>query len=135
MKWRVAFATAVLCVAALTGCAQESSEYPAETASALQAQVLLVSESAAAADPATALVRLAELEAGAKDALARETITPERYESIIAAIALVRVDLETAVALIEQQQLEEQQRQEEENKDGDKGNDDEDKPGKGNDDD
>lgn len=135
MKLRTAMLSSAIVLAVLTGCAQQSTEYPAETASALQSQVLLVSESAADGDPETALVRLDELEASVKDALARETITQERYDSIIASITLVRADLESAIAAIEEQQrLEEEKRQEEDKK----GNDDEgedDKPGKGNKDD
>lgn len=135
MKLRTAMLSSAIVLAVLAGCAQQSTEYPAETASALQSQVLLVSESAADGDPETALVRLDELEASVKDALARETITQERYDSIIASITLVRADLESAIAAIEEQQrLEEEKRQEEDKK----GNDDEgedDKPGKGNKDD
>lgn len=136
MRLRMAMVSSAIVVAVLTGCAQQSTQYPAETASALQSQVLLVSESAAAGDPRTALVRLDELEASVKDALARETITQERYDSIIASISLVRVDLENAIAAIEQQRLEEEQkRQEEEKKGNDDKEGDDDKPGKGNNDD
>jgi hypothetical protein len=93
---------------ALTGCSSQStssaSSYPTSAAQALQSQVLAVSQTAADGDYAGSLTVLAELGTSAKDALARGTISPERYASISAAIALVRSDLESAVAAEQQQQ-------------------------------
>jgi hypothetical protein len=116
----------------LGGCAADD-DYPAATSQALQAHVLEVTESAASGDPAAALTRLDELVVLVKDALARETITAERHDSILAAVELVRIDLEAAIAAIEKEQ------QENEEKPGKgPGNDKppkEDKPGKGDEDD
>jgi hypothetical protein len=81
----------------LAGCTAPSAPYGPATAAALQAQVLTVSQ-AATTDPAAALTRLDELAASADDAFARGTVTSARHTSILAAIALVRADLESAVA-------------------------------------
>ena len=87
-----AAAAAVVLVLALAGCAQATS-YPQQTAAGFQAQVLAVSEAAADSEFEVAATRLAELEASIADALARGGITRERFDSITAAIELVRADL------------------------------------------
>jgi len=93
---------------ALSGCSSPSTSsaksYPAATAQSLQSQVFAVSQTAANGDYAGSLTVLAELGVSAKDALSRGTISTERYASINAAIALVRSDLESAVAAEQQQQ-------------------------------
>jgi L-fucose mutarotase/ribose pyranase (RbsD/FucU family) len=82
---------------ALTGCAQSGSDadFAAEE---LQRQVLDVTTASAEQNYSEALVRLAELEASVKDDLARGEISQARYESVMAAIELVRADLEAAAA-------------------------------------
>jgi colicin import membrane protein len=93
---------------ALSGCSSpantSANAYPPATAQALQSQVLAVSQTAADGDFAGSLTVLDELDASVKDALARGTIGKDRYASISAAIALVRSDLESAVAAELQQQ-------------------------------
>jgi len=99
---------AVVTVAALllTGCAESSTpsssptptaSYPSDLASRLQSAVLSVSSSAAEDDPTSALARLEELTATLADARARGEVTASRFDSISAAIALVRTDLEAAI--------------------------------------
>jgi hypothetical protein len=97
---------------ALSGCSSSANApastsanaYPPATAQALQSQVLAVSQTAADGDFDGSLTVLDELDASVKDALARGTIGKNRYTSISAAIALVRSDLESAVAAELQQQ-------------------------------
>lgn len=91
--------TAVVLSAAvvLSGCAQSPSFDP-DAAAMFQERVLEVSTAASTAEFEAALQKVAELEVEVKDALARGLITPERYDSILAAIALVRADLEAAIA-------------------------------------
>jgi hypothetical protein len=100
-------ATGALAVAILlTGCAgtnapavtPTASAYPSEVASRLQSAVLAVSSAAAGGDPTAALNRLDELTATLADARARGAVTTARFDSITASIALVRADLEAAVA-------------------------------------
>ena len=99
-------AVLVTCALVLTGCAAGSdpgatptaSRYSSTIASELQSGVLSVTSSAAGGDPAGALNRLDELTATLADARARGTVTAARFESIMASIALVRSDLEVAVA-------------------------------------
>lgn len=81
----------------LSGCAQAPSFDP-DAAATFQERVLEVSTAASTAEFDAALQKVAELEVEVKDALARGLITPERYDSILAAIALVRADLEAAIA-------------------------------------
>jgi|GEM_PF-4021406 len=84
----------------LSGCAgAEAPAYAPDAATSLQTQVLAVSDAAAGGDLDGALTRLNELEAMANDALADEKITPERHTAIVAAIALVRGDVQAAIAV------------------------------------
>lgn len=108
----------------LAGCAGGSS-YDSATAERLQQQVLVVSTASADGDWAGASTALLELEASAATALARGEITQERFDAIMAALSLVRADIEAAVA--EQAAAEEAARQAaeeaaEEREDSDKGN-------------
>ena len=82
----------------LSGCAAPDSGYDPDAAKQLQSEVLAVSELAATTEFASALLALAELDASLKDARARDLITEERYASIVTASALVRADLEAAIA-------------------------------------
>jgi hypothetical protein len=96
----------VACALVLTGCAASgspgatptASRYSSTVASELQSGVLSVTSSAAGGDPSGALNRLDELTATLADARARGTVTAARFDSIMASIALVRADLEAAVA-------------------------------------
>lgn len=107
----------------LGGCSQ-SPPYAPESAIALQSHLLEVTEAAAEGDAEAALVRLDELLVATKVELANGGISQARHDSILAAIALVRLDLERIVAeaerqageerkqeLAEQQRLLEQERQ------------------------
>lgn len=78
----------------LAGCAGTATDYSTPVASALQQQVLAATNAAAEGDYESALTRLDELEASVADALARGSISQARGDSILAAIALVRADLE-----------------------------------------
>lgn len=98
-KLRGTLASSVFVVViALTGCAPQQSDYGSETAELLQGEVLEVSQLSANSDFGSALVALTELEVSLKDARAREMLTEERFESVTAAVALVRTDLEAAIA-------------------------------------
>lgn len=81
----------------LAGCAGAPA-YEPETAERLQQHVLAVSTSSAEGDWAGASTRLMELEASAATALARGEITRERYDAIMSALALVRADIDAAIA-------------------------------------
>jgi ABC-type transporter Mla subunit MlaD len=104
---RSALATGlVACALVLTGCAAASdpaatasaSPYSSTVASELQSGVLSVTSSAAGGDPTAALARLDELAATLADARARGAVTIARFDSITASMALVRADLEAAIA-------------------------------------
>ena len=89
----------------LTGCVGNgrptatptTSSYSSAAASRLQSAVLSVSSSAAGGDPAAALSRLDELTVTLADARARGEISAARLDSISAAMALVRADLQAAI--------------------------------------
>ena len=90
-------AVAVAVSLSLTGCAGQQTDYGPEAADRLQAEVLEVSQLAAGADYTAAMVSLSELEVELKGARARGDVTDERYESVMAALALVRADLQAAI--------------------------------------
>lgn len=92
-----ALAIAIAGILSLGSCAP-TSDYGSEAALALQSRVLTVTESSAAGDYVGALTRLDELEVSLRDAFARGEVTQERFDSILAAITLVRADLEAAIA-------------------------------------
>jgi len=98
-RMRSAVLAAGLAVAVvLSGCASPADDYGQGTAERLQAAVLQVTDAAASGDFTEALTSVAELEVTLADARARGDVTEERFESISAAIALVRTDLEAAIA-------------------------------------
>lgn len=108
-------AGAVLAATLLVGGCASEDDYPLPIATELQSRVLAVTEAAAASDLGAALDRLSELEIDVRDALARGLITQERHDSIMAAIELVRRDLEAAIKAAEEAQRErEAQEQEQE---------------------
>lgn len=105
-------------VLVLSGCGAQSTDYSAHTARPLQQQVFSVAKSATAGQPNVSLTRLDELAASLKDARARGAVSDERYASIAAAIALVRSDLETALAAQNEQKQQDQQNQQKNEKPG-----------------
>ncbi|KQV24770.1 hypothetical protein [Yonghaparkia sp. Root332] len=92
-----ALGAGAIVLALLAGCARAPAYDPA-TAERLQQHVLAVSDASAAGDWATTTTRLLELEASASTALARGEITQERFDAIMSALALVRADIDAAVA-------------------------------------
>lgn len=95
---RLGLLVPVLAALLLAGC---TSGYSPETAAGLQARVVTVTDASAAGDWATASTALAELAADAADARADGLITEARYDTIMAAIALVDAELEAALAAVE----------------------------------
>lgn len=91
----IALALGVALVAG--GCAAAPS-YDPTAAEQLQQQVLDVTTSAAEGAFADARTGLLELEADARDAHARELITAERLDSILAAIVLVTASIDAEIA-------------------------------------
>ncbi|WP_208324170.1 hypothetical protein [Diaminobutyricimonas sp. TR449] len=89
---------AIAGVLVLGGCASGQPAYSEDAAAELQQQVLTVSEASAAGEFETAVMRLDELVVLANDSLARHLITPERHQSILSAIDLVRADLAAEIA-------------------------------------
>ena len=109
MSRRIAVVTAIILSLGLAGCAApEPASYTPEAATALQDAVLTVTEAAAAGDPEAALARLSELEATLLDQLARDAIDQARFDSVTAAMALVRGDLELALQKAEEEALPEE---------------------------
>jgi uncharacterized protein YceK len=103
MRMRSVTLAVLVTLLVLSGCTTQTTDYSAQTARPLQKQVLAVAESSAAGDPAASLTHLDELAASLEDARARGTISANRYASITASIALVRTDLEAAIAAQEKQ--------------------------------
>ena len=105
MRRATALVTLVAGALMLTGCVGNgvpaapptTSSYSSAAASRLQSAVLSVSSSAAAGDPAAALSRLDELTVTLADARARGEVSTARLDSISAAMALVRADLQAAI--------------------------------------
>lgn len=99
MRRAITVAVAALLAVGLAGCAPEhDAAYPPASAETLQAGVLAVSQAAASDDAESALTRLDELQAALLDCKARGAIGDARFDSISAAIELVRADLEKAAA-------------------------------------
>ena len=109
-------AAATCAALTLSGCAAQPEPSPYATAAAadLQQTVLHVTEAAGDGEYAAASTRLDELEVAAKVAHARGELTAARRDSILAAIALVRADLERLIAEAEAKAAAEQKKAEEE---------------------
>ena len=109
-------AAATCAALTLSGCAAQPEPSPYATAAAadLQQTVLHVTEAAGDGEYAAASTRLDELEVAAKVAHARGELTEARRDSILAAIALVRADLERLIAAAEAKADAEQRKAEEE---------------------
>ncbi|GAA1210677.1 hypothetical protein [Rhodoglobus aureus] len=111
---------AILVTAALTGCAPTEPELDSAAASKMQESVSLVTEAAAAGDPAGALAALDALEAQLKEDTASGAISADRSARIQASIDLVRADLTAALPKPEPEP-EPTQTEEDPGKSGDKG--------------
>lgn len=85
--------TGCLLVFSLAACGPTEPELGHDAAKRLQAQVLTVTDLAAANDPAGALVALAELEEQLSAAGANGEVSFKRHQSITTAIESVRTDL------------------------------------------
>ncbi|WP_400997441.1 hypothetical protein [Agromyces sp. GXQ0307] len=97
LRRAMAAASVTLAIAAgLVGCA--AAEDPATDAMGFRAQVVSVAESSAAGDFGDALTRLDRLQAEVDAAAAAGSLEADRAASITEAIALVRADLEAAIA-------------------------------------
>ncbi|MEA5455633.1 hypothetical protein SPF06_12945 [Sinomonas sp. JGH33] len=96
---RLAPAAAALGLAAavLAGCGQAPSDLDSQFAANLQASTERVRGEAAAGHYAEALEELTAIESQANSAAAQGTLSPARKQDILAAVALVRADLETHV--------------------------------------
>lgn len=94
MRRRSAVAGGTLVIALLLGGCASAPTYDAEVAAALQLQVEDITSASANGEWELALTQLQALEADARDARARDEISAERLESIIAAIELVRPTLD-----------------------------------------
>ncbi|MDR7081192.1 hypothetical protein J2X01_000469 [Arthrobacter ginsengisoli] len=84
----------------LAGCAA-APELDRDAARQLQAQVLAVTEAAAADDPAASLQRLDELVLNLDEAAARGEVSFKRHQSIRASVDAVRADLSARQAAAE----------------------------------
>ncbi len=84
--------------------APAAEDYSRDTAGTLQAQVWEISRAAASGDLYLAEMRLNELIAIVRDSFVRGWLSEARRDSILAAITLVRLDLERAIFAQEQQE-------------------------------
>lgn len=91
------FTAPLIVIALLSGCAGRSGDVEAATGRDLQNRVVAVAEAAAAGDTTGALSALDALEAQLAEAEASGSVSATRAESIRAAIAVVRSDLQPAV--------------------------------------
>ncbi|GAA1060468.1 hypothetical protein [Agromyces bracchium] len=97
LRRAVAAASVTIALAAgLAGCATAQDD--AGQATGFRTQVVSIAESSAAGDFADALARLDALQAEVDAALADGTLDADRAASITEAIALVRADLDAAIA-------------------------------------
>jgi hypothetical protein len=108
-------AVALVGALVLSGCAAQDRQAPYATATAadLQQTVLHVTKAADDGEFAAARTRLHELEVATKVAHARGELTEARHDSILAAIALVRADLEALIAEAEAAAAEKKKAEEE----------------------
>ena len=92
-----AASVALALVGGLAACAADPEIAP-EAAAAYRAQVVTIAERSAAEDFAGARAELDALQAAVDAAVAAGTLEPEREQQIRDAIALVRADLDAAIA-------------------------------------
>ncbi|MBB5640234.1 hypothetical protein [Cryobacterium roopkundense] len=99
----VAVAACAMTALLLAGCAGKPPALEPTTAEQLQADVLGVTEAAAAGDLVQARSELSHAEANLRTAAASGQVAPERSAEIQAAINLVSADLSTAIDAAEAQ--------------------------------
>ncbi|WP_422934789.1 hypothetical protein [Sinomonas sp. P47F7] len=87
-------AAACLAAAAVAGCAQSPSDFDSSVAASLQAATEKVRTDAAAGHYASALQELQNIESQANDAATQGKLSAARKQDVLAALALVRVDLQ-----------------------------------------
>jgi hypothetical protein len=111
-RFPLAIATGLIGLLTLSSCAAEPTYDPA-TAEGLREHVVTVSTASAAGDWAGALAALDAMTAEVDEAQSDGRIDPERMESILLAMELVRQDLQMAIDeaedAAEQQRLQEEQ--------------------------
>jgi hypothetical protein len=111
-RFPLAIATGLVGLLTLSSCAAEPTYDPA-TAEGLREHVVSVSTASAAGDWAGALAALDAMTAEVDEAQSDGRIDPERMESILLAMELVRQDLQMAIDeaedAAEQQRLQEEQ--------------------------
>jgi hypothetical protein len=102
MRIRSALAAAsVAVVAGLAGCAAEAEpELTAAQAQAFRSQVVAIADTSSRGEYAEALAALDALQAEVDRAVADGELVSEREQQIREAMALVRTDLETAIAAV-----------------------------------
>jgi hypothetical protein len=99
-RFRRAFAAASVTLALMGGLAACATgpDLAAEQSQAYRTQVVAIADSSAAGDYAGALAALDALQAEVDAAVADGSLEGDREERIVEAIALVRADLEAAIA-------------------------------------
>ena len=98
-RW-VRLAAALALAALLSGCGPADTGLQRDAARQLQEQVLIVSQGAAANDPAAALKALDSLEAALASAAGSGQVSEDRRRGIMTSAAAVRADLTAAMEAI-----------------------------------
>lgn len=96
-RTRLGVVAVVLLASTLSGCTATKAEIGTSVAKSLETSVMTVTKSAAAGDPAAALVALAALQAQLTRATASGAVSADRQARIQASIDLVRADLTAAL--------------------------------------
>lgn len=93
---RIVLSAAAACLAAATlaGCAQSPSDFDSSVAASLQAATEKVRTEAAGGRYANALQELQSIESEANDAATQGKLSAARKQDVLAALALVRADLQ-----------------------------------------
>ena len=93
---RIVLSAAAACLAAATlaGCAQSPSDFDSSVAASLQAATEKVRTEAAGGHYASALQELQSIESEANDAATQGKLSAARKQDVLAALALVRADLQ-----------------------------------------
>ncbi|KQV05204.1 hypothetical protein [Leifsonia sp. Root112D2] len=94
---RLGIVAVVLLASTLSGCTATKAEIGTSVAKSLEASVMTVTKSAAAGDPAAALLALAALQTQLTRATASGAVSADRQARIQASIDLVRADLTAAL--------------------------------------
>ncbi|WP_336854168.1 hypothetical protein [Sinomonas albida] len=93
---RIVLSAAAACLAAATlaGCAQSPSDFDSSVAASLQAATEKVRTEAAGGRYSNALQELQSIESEANDAATQGKLSAARKQDVLAALALVRADLQ-----------------------------------------